>query len=347
MRWCTLRHVSSSRKFPTSIAAAYATAVALVVAALTGCATNREVPAPAVTAVLTPSIEHQGNGTSQSVAGPITRAWTQALSAFVDAYPRTATDAQKQAFNEALAPQTPVVTTCDPEDATHCWLGPATARRTWMVLSDGAITQWLPALAQIVSRQRNLRIDFFVLPNCVNSLDREGLLGVGEFGTTAEMVDACVAMHDRALAFARTARPDLVVLAGNAQRVGTSREQVYRAGLLNMIDQLQRRSEVRLLGKTPQWNVIAVDCLNEELSNLPSCFGRATTNSRPISFQKSVAAESKSVFVDTRPWFCRGAICPLFIHDNLATIDGSRVSAAMAVALADVLYENLTSATKG
>ncbi len=335
--------MSSHRRSLWSTAAAYATAAALLAAALSGCATNRQVPAPAVTTFLTPSIDHQGNGSSQAVAGPVTRAWAQALSSFVAAYPRAATEKQKRSFNQALIPQTSVATTCDPEDATHCWLGPETARRTWMVLSDGAITQWLPALARIVGRQGNLRIDFFVLPNCVNSLDREGLLGVGEFGTTAEMVDACVAMHDRALAFARSTRPDLAILAGNAQRVGTKRESVYRAGLLNMIDELQRRSEVRLLGKTPQWNVIAVDCLNEEMSNLPSCFGRTSTNNRPISFQKSVATEAKVTFIDTRPWFCSGAICPLFIHDDIATIDGSRVAPDMAVALADVLYENLTA----
>lgn len=322
----------------TSLAAACSTG-----AGTSSAPTNR--PAP-----IQPSISHATTGdTAAGAAGKRTRAWVTDLTKLVADYPKNANSDQRASLAAALADSTPVTGTCTPPEQGpqfQCWFGADDASRSWLVIGDNTIDQWTPAFEEMTASRRTLRIDTFKATNCLNSIDAEGRLSVGESGMTTESVGACAAMQEAALSYARAGKPDLVLLLDSGGRIGSPKEKAYTVGLQAMAAELKDIAPVVLMGRTPTWNVTPATCFNSDLSNLPSCYGSTVTNARQGSVQQATARSAGAVFLDPRTWLCSKNICPLFIRDTIVTVDGSRLTKPMSKALAGVLYENLDSARK-
>lgn len=303
-------------------------------------ATPSVQPAP-----IQPSISHYaGKAAGAGAIGTITQAWNKQVAHFVAKYPKRANAQQKRAFNAALGEAPTSAVTCDLEAPWHCWLGTDSPSRTWMVIGDNS-SQWFPAFDAIVRKHPGIRVDIFTSRNCVNSLNADGLLRIGEFGTTAEDVQTCTTMHAAATEFLRTQRPRQLILMGGGLRIGTSRQAQYAEGLKQLIRSAPQRTSVVIVGRVPGWNFVPASCLNEELSNLQACYGRAASNQNIATFFAKVAADMDVTFIDPRTWLCANNICPLFIGDNLVTADGTLLTPNMSETLAPVLYETITAAS--
>ena len=351
--WCsvaqvTSHHMPSPRRRGSRARWARLAAPLVLALAAAGCGGGGKAttsPSQSVQpAPIQPSINHLNQSAlASSLAGPLTRDWVQALSKFVANYPKKANAAQRTSLDTALSANGPAAPTCDPDNTWHCWYGSDTPARTWMVMGDST-QQWWPALLANTRRHPDLRVEMFSVPNCVNSLNPQGLLRVGEFGTTPDVVTACTAMHDAAVEFLRTNRPSRLILMGGGLRVGTSREAQYTDGLKQLVRSAPQRTTVVIIGRVPTWNVTPSGCLNEELTNLQTCFGRATTNQNVAVFFSRVAREMDVAFVDPKTLLCSSNICPLFIGNDVVTADGSRLATGMSEVLAPVLYENVMAA---
>lgn len=307
--------------------------------------------------LILPSISHAGDGygagdTDASL--PITRAWKVKLAALADNYPEKASAAQKASLQESLANTTPVNGTCaasqegDPTPSPsqlHCWFGSLDAQRSWTVIGDNVITQWQPAFQAIAASNSDLRIDVFKLNGCPNSASVKELSEAKLSSLTPALVTQCTALHELAAGRVRANRPDLIVLSDDFNATSSTADKLYLAGLAEMVQSLQRTSPVAVMGRPVRWNIAPTNCLNEELANLRSCFGLATTQAGRIESRRITADSVSARFLDVRPWMCSGNICPLFVGNHIVTTDGVLLSPAFATDLAQVLYENLNAAS--
>lgn len=325
-----------------------AASVLLLSATISGCGGGKSTANPSPQpSLIQPTIVRPTPSDGLSAADlPLTAAWQQQVANFVANYPKAASAQQSQALSAAYADTTNITLTCDETLTWKCTLGAPTAGRTWLVMSDGAAGQWLPAFAAAVEQQRGLRVLVFSVPGCQNSLDDAGLLAVNENQFTKQNSIDCAAMHAAATALVARQRVEAAVLIDRAILIGGEREKSYAVGLRNMVQALGKHTKVNVMGALPSWSVAPATCFNKSLDNLTSCYGSALANARTMSYLQNVVMSGNGTFIDPRTWLCARNICPLFVLDNIVTIDGSQLATAMAAALAPVLYENIATPKK-
>lgn len=327
-----------------TLTAALSALLLSVVAA--GCGNTQPTATPtSQPSLIQPTIIHPGTHNSGSNSandlGEATSAWLTELATYVAKYPANATEAQRASLTaeQNAAPFTGL--TCDPENLTNCWVGAETARRTWLVMGDDSVRQWLPAMKAIADKNSGLRIQVFTSSNCSNSADVAGLPSLGESGTTQQALDACIAQHTAALNYVATNRVQSALLIDSSSLIGGTRQQAYGKGLQTLLMSLKPHTSAIVIGRVPSWNVTPAACFNKDFSNLRSCYGSALGNAAIASFLQNAANSASAGFIDPRRWLCVRNTCPLFVNDRVVTLDGYRLTMGAASALAPVLYENV------
>ena len=281
------------------------------------------------------------NSGASNASRPVTAAWQKQVLDFVSNYPKAANAQQSAALNAAYADTSTVELTCDTTLTWKCSLGSDAAAHTWLVLTDGTARQWLPALAKITQQHSNVRILFYSVRGCQNSLDEAGFLTINENQFTEQDSVDCAAMHAAATALVAKQRIEAALLIDNATLVGSLGQDAYGEGLLHMVQALSKHTTAQVIGQLPRWGVPTSSCLNKTLTNLTSCYANALSNNRTVSYVRDATISGGGSFIDSRSWLCGRNICPIFIRNNVVTIDGGQLTPSMATVLAPVLYENI------
>lgn len=234
----------------------------------------------------------------------------------------------------------------DPPPWDLCPRGEPDADRSIVVLGNSHGRHWIPAFEQIGQRTGHT-VYYLVKPQCTAARvdkprkgDDEPWQECQEFNTWAEQQVAEL-------------NPDLVVIStSGSQRVtfeGMATGQTdlvveaFKSGFAELIEAVRSPAgDVVVLGDVPRRRSDPGECLSQRDTHLGDCASEPAKRAAQITAtSKQAAARQGARFIDTKPWFCSGRVCPAVIGATIPMRDHSHITTAYAEELAEPLRKAL------
>ena len=220
-----------------------------------------------------------------------------------------------------------------------CEFGDLESKTSIALIGDSHAAQWFEPLRRI-AEQRSWRLQTFTRSGCT-------MLGVENGG-----LDACRTWLKNVLAEIQNGEFSLVVISGFTNREDLVDESPD--GFINNITELHsaltiNSQKIIYLADTPGPLLHVPICLSANIQTVQNCnFERDDAiNEQTAEILKGVWSSETSRFVDLTDWFCTSQICPVVIGNMVVYRDISHISSVYALALTNVLMNQLEISLAG
>ena len=220
-----------------------------------------------------------------------------------------------------------------------CEFGDLESKTSIALIGDSHAAQWFEPLRRI-AEQRSWRLQTFTRSGCT-------MLGVENGG-----LDACRTWLKNVLAEIQNGEFSLVVISGFTNREDLVDESPD--GFINNITELHsaltiNSQKVIYLADSPGPLLHVPICLSANIQTVQNCnFERDDAiNEQTAEILKGVWSSETSRFVDLTDWFCTSQICPVVIGNMVVYRDISHISSVYALALTNVLMNQLEVSLAG
>ena len=214
-----------------------------------------------------------------------------------------------------------------------CEFGDLESKTSIALIGDSHAAQWFEPLRRI-AEQRNWRLQTFTRSGCT-------MLGV-ENG----VIEKCRTWLKNVLTEIQSSEFSLVVISGFTNREDLVDESPD--GFINNITELHsaltiNSQKVIYLADSPGPLLHVPICLSANIQTVQNCnFEREEAiNEQTAEILKGVWSSETSRFVDLTDWFCTSQICPVVIGNMVVYRDISHISSVYALALTNVLMNEL------
>lgn len=220
-----------------------------------------------------------------------------------------------------------------------CEFGDLESKTSIALIGDSHAAQWFEPLRRI-AEQRSWRLQAFTRSGCT-------MLGVENGG-----LDACRKWLKNVLAEIQSGEFSLVVISGFTNREDLVDESPD--GFINNITELHsaltiNSQKVIYLADSPGPLLHVPICLSANIQTVQNCnFERdEAINEQTAEILKGVWSSETSRYVDLTDWFCTSQICPVVIGNIVVYRDISHISSVYALALTNVLMNQLEVSLAG
>jgi len=214
-----------------------------------------------------------------------------------------------------------------------CEFGDLESKTSIALIGDSHAAQWFEPLRRI-AEQRNWRLQTFTRSGCT-------MVGV-ENG----VIEKCRTWLKNVLTEIQSSEYSLVVISGFTNREDLVDESPD--GFINNITELHsaltiNSQKVIYLADSPGPLLHVPICLSANIQTVQNCnFEREEAiNEQTAEILKGVWSSETSRFVDLTDWFCTSQICPVVIGNMVVYRDISHISSVYALALTNVLMNEL------
>jgi len=214
-----------------------------------------------------------------------------------------------------------------------CEFGDLESKTSIALIGDSHAAQWFEPLRRI-AEQRNWRLQTFTRSGCT-------MVGV-ENG----VIEKCRTWLKNVLTEIQSSEFSLVVISGFTNREDLVDESPD--GFINNITELHsaltiNSQKVIYLADSPGPLLHVPICLSANIQTVQNCnFEREEAiNEQNAEILKGVWSSETSRFVDLTDWFCTSQICPVVIGNMVVYRDISHISSVYALALTNVLMNQL------
>jgi len=214
-----------------------------------------------------------------------------------------------------------------------CEFGDLESKTSIALIGDSHAAQWFEPLRRI-AEQRNWRLQTFTRSGCT-------MVGV-ENG----VIEKCRTWLKNVLTEIQSSEYSLVVISGYTNREDLVDESPD--GFINNITELHsaltiNSQKVIYLADSPGPLLHVPICLSANIQTVQNCnFEREEAiNEQTAEILKGVWSSETSRFVDLTDWFCTSQICPVVIGNMVVYRDISHISSVYALALTNVLMNEL------
>jgi len=214
-----------------------------------------------------------------------------------------------------------------------CEFGDLESKTSIALIGDSHAAQWFEPLRRI-AEQRNWRLQTFTRSGCT-------MVGV-ENG----VIEKCRTWLKNVLTEIQSSEFSLVVISGFTNREDLVDESPD--GFINNITELHsaltiNSQKVIYLADSPGPLLHVPICLSANIQTVQNCnFEREEAiNEQTAEILKGVWSSETSRFVDLTDWFCTSQICPVVIGNMVVYRDISHISSVYALALTNVLMNEL------
>ena len=190
-----------------------------------------------------------------------------------------------------------------------CQIGPATAKKSWLVLGDSMAQQYQSALRRISEANRDISIRVIHQGQCPNSITLQGLDSRTNV-TDPKVNTDCIATHRYESKVLNSHRFDLVMLSdfgGNFPRYGAE-AATYAKSVM------RQANHVIIISRNPDYPDLSV-CLNRDLTNLNNCAGVASADTSDMQVANAVGAG----LISPNDFLCYLGKCPALIDEYPVT----------------------------
>ena len=220
-----------------------------------------------------------------------------------------------------------------------CKFGDLESKTSIALIGDSHAAQWFEPLRRI-AEQRSWRLQTFTRSGCT-------MLGV-ESG----VIEKCRIWLKNVLAEIQNDEFSLVVISGFTNREDLVDESPD--GFINNITELHsaltiNSQKIIYLADSPGPLLHVPICLSANIQTVQNCnFERdEAINEQTAEILKGVWSSETSRFVDLTDWFCTSQICPVVIGNMVVYRDISHISSVYALALTNVLKNQLEISLAG
>jgi hypothetical protein len=220
-----------------------------------------------------------------------------------------------------------------------CEFGDLESKTAIALIGDSHAAQWFEPLRRI-AEQRSWRLQTFTRSGCT-------MLGVESGG-----LDACRTWLKNVLAEIQNGEFSLVVISGFTNRDDLVDESPD--GFINNITELHtalttNSQKIIYIADSPGPLLHVPICLSANIQTVQNCnFERdEAINEQTAEILKGVWSNKTSRFVDLTDWFCTSQICPVVIGNMVVYRDISHISSVYALALTNVLMNQLEVSLAG
>jgi peptidoglycan/LPS O-acetylase OafA/YrhL len=220
-----------------------------------------------------------------------------------------------------------------------CEFGDLESKTSIALIGDSHAAQWFEPLRRI-AEQRSWRLQTFTRSGCT-------MLGVENGG-----LNACRTWLKNVLAEIQNGEFSLVVISGFTNRDDLVDESPD--GFINNITELHtalttNSQKMIYIADSPGPLLHVPICLSANIQTVQNCnFERdEAINEQTSEILKGVWSSETSRFVDLTDWFCTSQICPVVIGNMVVYRDISHISSVYALALTNVLMNQLEISLAG
>ena len=220
-----------------------------------------------------------------------------------------------------------------------CEFGDLDSKTSIALIGDSHAAQWFEPLRRI-AEQRSWRLQTFTRSGCT-------MLGV-ENG----VLEKCRKWLKNVVAEIQNREFSLVVISGFTNREDLVDESPD--GFTNNITELHsaltiNSQKIIYLADSPGPLLHVPICLSANIQTVQNCnFERElAVNAQTTEILKGVWSSETSRFVDLTDWFCTSQICPVVIKNMVVYSDISHISSVYALALTNVLMNQLETSLAG
>lgn len=235
----------------------------------------------------------------------------------------------------------------DTDDLELCPRGAKDGDKALVLIGDSHARQWIPALERIA------RQDGYVAYYLV----REGCPGVDQVPWPVDGPSnvACAAFQDWAVAQVEALRPEITLLASDANERGyggkdgvrvytdTDVEAMHEAGMLAQVERVSPVSgRTVVIGDPPLHEIPPGECLGVDEPTLRGCLSPPQARSELMTdATRRAAAQGGADFVRTRDWFCVDDTCPTVVGQMITHRDDEHITVEYAAYLTPALARAL------
>jgi hypothetical protein len=159
----------------------------------------------------------------------------------------------------------------------------------------------------------------------------------------------CVQHRDRAFELIDKIRPDILILADNAEtsisqngRLLADSNQVWESGLAESISRLTKSATKTIYFGTPSAGPSLIDCVGSNDTLSSSCFFDSIKREYFRSRQSRAIVSTGNLFIDPTDWMCL-RICPQIIDNTPVFWDGLHIAPTFAEKLGPLFRAYLKS----
>ena len=191
-----------------------------------------------------------------------------------------------------------------------------------MLVGDSHAAQWFPGF-QKVALADGLKLRVATESSCP-------ALSPPNDGNSSNSI--CRSWETNLLGYINASKPGIVVISSFTEgktatftRFNLTPKQYVKA-LSRFIALINPVSKVVVIGDTPDVQVDSVTCLSLNWKNTTKC---DLKNTKSLATQITEQVQNfRTTYIDSRPFFCTGRICPAVINGKNVYRDGSHISGA-------------------
>jgi peptidoglycan/LPS O-acetylase OafA/YrhL len=220
--------------------------------------------------------------------------------------------------------------------ATICSLGDTASNKALVVFGDSHGQMWLPAIERYAEQN-----GYVVRPILKYSCNPFRWAG-------PEKVSECAAWYKWGVRQARALHPSILILGAHydiAPREGeveiTSINSVANIAAFGRAVR-SAAQKIVVLGDPPGQEKEPVDCLLASNATMKTCSSTLSTAQGEATASVEKAAHVFGRFLNTTPWLCYHAVCPMVIGHILAYVDPDHINTTYAEAIAPLFSAALT-----
>ncbi len=210
--------------------------------------------------------------------------------------------------------------------ATICAYGDTSATRTMLLTGDSQAGMWLPAFDQL-GRDLGWKVVFLAHPECppwgVPNPPRWIIRG--QF-----TVSDCSAYQVYVQRWVRSAKPQVVLLAGRAHPVGSNANSPLDPAVIGprVLDATKAFNVpgVKVItlspmpSYTPSWTPYSPTTCFAYIKPITKCLGTPVEMTSPVLLkaEQDAARSLSTTLLNINPLFCTAKLCALFVHDPVS-----------------------------
>jgi hypothetical protein len=221
---------------------------------------------------------------------------------------------------------------------TGCDFGALDSSKLIMLVGDSHAAQWFPGFEK-ASLRSGFRLRVATKSSCPAILPKV---------TIRNSNSDCIMWEKNVIKYINETKPELVVLSNLTEsNVILSRlnstSSSYVKSLANFISKINSESKVVVIGDTAYPDRDSISCLSFNWKDSTKC-DLKNSKTEETSMTKLVA-NFRTIYFDSRPFFCKGEICPSVMNGKNVYRDGSHISLA-TVGIQEILAAKVFDSLK-